>query len=203
MNNTFPEMVRAVDLKITQAVLVKAEAGSYLAEVSLWEFKQESWRTVYGPIPATIGRNGLVSPERKKEGDGCTPTGVYPLGMVFGSRPIVAIDMPYRQTSEDDFWVDDPASPEYNHWVHGRPKAASYESMLRADGLYRYGVVVEYNTAPVVSGKGSAIFIHLWRASGVPTRGCIAMAEEDLVKLIAWLDPVNWPVIAIPDTNNQ
>jgi len=203
MKNIFPDMVSAVDLKITQAVLVKAETGSYLTEVSLWECEKGNWRIVDGPMPATIGRNGLVSPERKKEGDGCTPTGVYPLGMVFGSRPVLAINMPYRQTTGEDFWVDDPASPDYNHWVCRRPQDGSYESMLRADGLYRYGVVVEYNTAPVISGKGSAIFIHLWRASGVPTRGCIAMAEEDLVKLIAWLDPVNWPVIAIPDINNQ
>ncbi|MBP2645935.1 MAG: uncharacterized protein H6Q75_1375 [Firmicutes bacterium] len=198
MNNTFPDMVRAVDLKITQAVLVEAKRGEYLAGVSAWEYKNNSWQKVYGPFPATIGKGGIIAPEHKREGDGCTPTGVYPLGMVFGSRPFLAINMPYRQVTEEDFWVDDPDSSDYNLWVRGRPGSGTYEEMLREDGLYNYGIVVEYNTAPVVPGKGSAIFMHLWKAPDQPTRGCVAMDQDSLVKLIGWLDPVHWPVIAIP-----
>ncbi|MBP2649658.1 MAG: hypothetical protein H6Q74_483 [Firmicutes bacterium] len=200
MNNTFPEMVSAVERKITQAILVDAVPGGHQAQVSAWELKKGNWQQVYGPIPAVIGSDGLISPDKKQEGDGCTPTGVYPLGMVFGDRASLAINMPYRQATEEDFWVDDPTSTRYNLWVNGRPETETYEEMLRSDGLYCYGVVIEYNTAPVVPGKGSAIFMHIWRAPGQPTRGCVAMAKEHLVKLIAWLDPVCWPVIAIPDT---
>jgi L,D-peptidoglycan transpeptidase YkuD (ErfK/YbiS/YcfS/YnhG family) len=69
--------------------------------------------------------------------------------------------------------------------------------MLRPDGLYRHGIVVEYNSRPVVAGKGSAIFVHIWRGAGEPTAGCVALAEGELREITAWLDPEKGPVIVL------
>ena len=76
----------------------------------------------------------------------------------------------------------------FNRWVKGALPNCSCERLLRPDGLYRYGLVIEYNTSPVIAGKGSAIFVHIWQP-GQPTAGCVAMAEGDLLQLLGWLQP--------------
>jgi L,D-peptidoglycan transpeptidase YkuD (ErfK/YbiS/YcfS/YnhG family) len=102
--------------------------------------------------------------------------------------------MPYRQATEDDFWVDDVNSEDYNKWVKGKPNAASWEKMKRDDDQYKYGVVIEYNMHPIVKGKGSAIFLHIWKQGGA-TAGCIAMPEEMVLRILGWLDPAKRPLI--------
>jgi len=106
--------------------------------------------------------------------------------------------MPYRQVFDDDIWVDDPDAPDYNQWVKRNNTAAkSFEKMKRDDDQYKYGVVIEYNTSPVVKGHGSAIFLHIWKAKNKPTAGCVAVSEKDLLKILSWLDPGARPVIIL------
>lgn len=97
--------------------------------------------------------------------------------------------VPYRQATAEDKFVDDVASDQYNTWVHGGTSAKSYEQMKRADGLYEFGLVVNYNMNPIVKGKGSAIFIHVWRSSTDGTAGCVALERTNIVRLLEWLKP--------------
>ena len=79
--------------------------------------------------------------------------------------------------------------------TRGKTRATSFEKMRRDDDLYKLGIVVEYNTHPVNKGYGSAIFFHLWRGKGRATEGCIALSEDDLSKIVRWLDPAAAPVV--------
>jgi L,D-peptidoglycan transpeptidase YkuD (ErfK/YbiS/YcfS/YnhG family) len=161
------------------------------------------WQQVFLPMEAMIGRNGFARKGEKREGDGKTPSGIFPLGMVYGYEESLATRMPYRRLIAEDVWIDDTASPDYNTLMkRSLTTAASFEEMRRSDDLYKYVIVVEYNTGPVVKGMGSAIFIHLRKEAGEPTGGCIALAEEDLRKLTGWLDPLAKPAIVLgtPDT---
>ena len=90
--------------------------------------------------------------------------------------------------------MNDIDSPDYNRWVRGAP-AAAVEKMRRDDDLYKYGIVVEYNTDPVVKGLGSAIFFHVWKAAGVPTEGCVSMSEEAMLLVLGWLDASAKPAV--------
>jgi L,D-peptidoglycan transpeptidase YkuD (ErfK/YbiS/YcfS/YnhG family) len=178
-----------------QAILVNnTDSSSVRVIIYTLERGPDGWRVVSGPIKGNIGWNGFAALGMKREGDGKTPGGIYPLGIVFGYAPSMDTRMPYRQATRDDFWVDDVNSPFYNRWVTGNVGAASVDKMRRDDDLYKYGIVIEYNTNPVIKGYGSAIFFHIWRREGVPTAGCVSMAEEDMVKLIAWLDSEKKPV---------
>ena len=104
--------------------------------------------------------------------------------------------MPYRQALDDDLWVDDPHADDYNRWVKKtETRAASFERMRRDDNLYKYGIVIEYNTSPVIKGNGSAIFLHIWKGESVLTAGCVAVSEEDIIKILDWLDPAASPLI--------
>ncbi|MBN2038982.1 MAG: L,D-transpeptidase family protein [Spirochaetes bacterium] len=154
-----------------------------------------TWHEKFGKIKATIGKNGFADKGMKKEGDGKTPSGVFKLGTAFGYSEKINTKLPYRQSTENDFWIDDVNSDKYNTWVSGKPEAKSFERMKRKDHLYKYGIVVEYNTDPVVKGKGSAIFLHVWRAPGKKTAGCAAMDENDILKILEWLDPEKEPLV--------
>lgn len=181
-----------------QLILVtNKDASAFQVRIYLLEKDGKIWKPAFPAFAGTIGIKGFASFDMKLEGDGKSPTGIFSLGTAFGDNASTITKMPYRLTTEDDFWVDDVRSPDYNRWIKGRPQAASVEKMKRSDGLYRYGIVIEYNMDPIVRGKGSAIFIHRWQGKGKSTRGCLAMPEHQILRLLSWLDPAQKPLITM------
>lgn len=210
-----PQEFDAVTLppETRQVVFVLAPDGnSPKGRLQRLERGPAGWRMSAPPTPVALGRRGLAwglglhavpdGATLKQEGDGKAPMGIFRLGMAFGeaAAPVPGSVWPYRQATEHDFFVDDPLAPDYNRWVtleSGAPEArwTSFERMLRTDGLYRLGVIVEHNSCPPMAGRGSAIFLHLWRGADHPTRGCTAMAEADLLALLQWIRPEANPVL--------
>lgn len=185
-----------VGSEVQQAILVHPlKYESFRAEVSLWERHGERWKQIGPVLPAVIGRSGLALKDTKREGDGRTPHGVFSIYRAFGYHPNIKTKIDYRMTTEKDLWIDDPASADYNRWVKAPTSAVSYEILRREDFLYEYAAVIEYNTDPIVPGKGSAIFLHVWRSSEIPTAGCVALSKENVVKILEWLDKSKNPVI--------
>ncbi|MFH1058828.1 MAG: L,D-transpeptidase family protein [Pseudomonadota bacterium] len=137
-----------------------------------------------------LGRTGLA--EDKREGDGHTPAGAFPLRRlwhrpdVYPAPPAPAGGLPVRAIAPDDGWCDEPTHPLYNRPVK-LPFAPSHEDLWRTDGLYDLFIEVGYNDDPPVAGKGSAIFIHVARPGYAPTAGCVALARADLLALVAEL----------------
>ena len=82
-----------------------------------------------------------------------------------------------------DAWVDDPADSQYNRLVT-LPYPARTERMWRDDEIYDLVVVIGYNMEPVISGAGSAIFLHIARPNFSATQGCIAIDRMVLLSLI-------------------
>ncbi len=182
----------------TQVLLVRERRGLFSSKYSVYglEKTQGHWRQVSRSTGAAIGRNGFAASGEKREGDGKTPSGMFALKRTFGYEKAAKTKMVYRQVLKEDLWVDDPNAPDYNQWVkQGETAAASYEKMKREDGLYKYGIVIEYNTDPVIKGHGSAIFLHVWKGKGSSTAGCVAVPEEDIVRILEWLDPNAFPLI--------
>lgn len=196
-----PDCLAKVAPESRQAVVVAGDDVSpSAASVQLYERVENSWQRVVGPLAATVGRNGLAPVGEKREGDGRTPSGVYVLGRAFGYEPL-QVKMPYIVLTPEMIWVDDPRSPLYNRLVEKQAvgEGVSREIMKRGDHLYKYGIVIEYNTMPVVAGAGSAIFFHIWRDAQTTTAGCVALAEADLLGLLRRLDPMEQPVAVIGD----
>lgn len=180
----------------TQLIIVgNEELSSAQAAAAGFEFIGGNWVPVTAAVSASVGRSGFARLGEKREGDGKTPSGVFALGTAFGYGESASVKMPYRQATEEDFWVDDAQSSAYNTWVKGLPVAVSFEKMRRDDDLYKYGIVIEYNTGPVVKGLGSAIFMHIWKAYGESTSGCVALSEPDLLGIMNWLDPSRKPLL--------
>jgi L,D-peptidoglycan transpeptidase YkuD (ErfK/YbiS/YcfS/YnhG family) len=152
-------------------------------------------RTLTGPdgtvISCTIGRSGTCPAETKREGDGMTPLGLWPIRCVLfrprRSAPPSGIALPWRWIGGADGWSDDPADAAYNRPVR-HPHAWSAERLLREDGLYDIIVVLGHNDTPPVPGLGSAIFLHC-SAGDRPTEGCVAIPAERLAALVGQLVP--------------
>jgi len=142
-------------------------------------------------VPCALGPSGVVEAAKKREGDGATPLGLWPLRRVLfrpdrGPAPRTAL--PVQPIAPDDGWCDDPADPAYN-----RPVKLAYparaERLWREDGIYDLIVVLGHNDDPPVAGAGSAIFLHLARPGYPPTQGCVALARPDLEAVLALTAP--------------
>lgn len=144
-----------------------------------------------GRARCALGRGGVAPAADKREGDGASPLGVWPMRQVFWradrlARPETAL--PADALIPEAGWCDDPASPFYNLPVL-LPFAASHEKLWREDEVYDLIVVLGYNDDPIVAGRGSAIFLHIARPDFSPTEGCVACAREDLLALLAAAKP--------------
>lgn len=137
-------------------------------------------------IPCSIGRGGLIAAGDKREGDGATPMGSWPLRGVLLRPDHVKVPerlkLPWRWIRPDDGWSDGVNDPAYNRPVR-HPHAYSAERLWREDGLYDVVVVLGHNDAPAVPGAGSAIFWHCWR-DGATTEGCVAIPKEEMLRLL-------------------
>ena len=140
-------------------------------------------------MPCALGRSGMAM--RKREGDGATPIGQFPLRFAFYrpdqmGRP--ATGLPLKRLSPSDGWCDAPSHSRYNRFVR-HPFAASAERLWRPDRLYDVVIVIGHNDRPRVHGGGSAIFLHIARDGFKPTEGCVAVRSSDMRKLLARLKP--------------
>ena len=137
-----------------------------------------------------LGTGGVKPAAEKREGDGASPIGIWPVRRVWyrpdkGPPPetgIAAIAL-----RPDDGWCDAAGHPAYNRPVT-RPFPASHERMWRVDSVYDLIVELGYNDDPAVAGRGSAIFLHVARPDYAPTEGCVALAEDDLREVLRRLE---------------
>jgi L,D-peptidoglycan transpeptidase YkuD (ErfK/YbiS/YcfS/YnhG family) len=158
------------------------------------------WLAVGKPRSAHVGRNG-VSPS-KHEGDRKTPAGAFGIqSVMYGVGANPGVRYRYRRIVCGDWWVEDSRSPYYNRFHHVRcgskpPFRITSEDMSRSPISYDHLAVIDYNTHPVVPGRGSAIFLHV-SASGGPTLGCVSLPYSELVATLRWLRPEAKPLIVI------
>jgi zinc D-Ala-D-Ala dipeptidase len=199
--------------KSLQAVVVTTKDWDTVAgTATLYERKNagSDWKPSGESFPVVVGRNGLAWGEVltsdldmkkiKQEGDGNAPAGLFPLTASFGSgsKPN-AVDLPYTKLDQYTECVDDVKSNFYNRIV-GRMQVGNFdwkssEKMLAVGPQYELGVFVAYNTYPIEKGRGSCIFLHIWKDATTGTAGCTAMERRNLERLVAWASPAKNPYL--------
>lgn len=152
---------------------------------------------VLGPLrlACVLGRSGIT--RLKREGDGATPAGRYPLEALLVRRdrvPGPPTLVPARPMRPSDAWEEDPRSGRYNRLLH-RDAASAGDRLWRDDRLYDMVGVLDWNQSRRKNYGGSAIFLHLCRPDMGPTAGCIALAPRELKLLLDRCGPR--PVFAV------
>jgi L,D-peptidoglycan transpeptidase YkuD (ErfK/YbiS/YcfS/YnhG family) len=146
---------------------------------------------VAGPltVPCALGRGGITA--NKREGDGATPSGLLRLVACHWRAdrlPRPATRLPLVAIGRNDGWCDDPGDPSYNRPV-ALPYPGGHEVMARADAVYDIVVVLDWNLAHPVPGRGSAIFFHLAAPGFTPTAGCVAVTLPAMRRVLALAGP--------------
>jgi L,D-peptidoglycan transpeptidase YkuD (ErfK/YbiS/YcfS/YnhG family) len=142
-------------------------------------------------VRCALGRTGVTPAADKREGDGASPAGVWPIRRVLyrpdkGGPPPTSL--PVAAIERDDGWCDDPGDEAYNRPVK-LPHPGSFETMWRDDDLYDLVVVLGHNDDPPRAPMGSCIFLHLAKPGYLPTEGCVAVTRADLEALLAAARP--------------
>ena len=169
-----------------------------------------AWSESAPPTPVVIGRTGLAWSDAalasemgqpvKREGDGRSPAGAFPLDTAFGfasQSEVPWIRLAYAPLTAGSDCVDDEQSAYYNTVVDRATTRVDWKSAehMRSISVYRIGVIVGYNANPPVRGRGSCIFLHIWGGPTSTTAGCTALDATALEALVRWLDPNRRPMI--------
>jgi L,D-peptidoglycan transpeptidase YkuD (ErfK/YbiS/YcfS/YnhG family) len=151
----------------------------------------ECGKRVAGPFDARVGVRGLSA--NRREGDGTTPIGTFGIGpTIYGLDPDPGDRLRYHRLRCGDWWDGDARSPTYNRFRHVPcgtmpPFRGGSEALWRQTVAYREFAFIQYNAAPAVPGRGSAIFLHDDR--GRPTNGCVSLPRRQLLQVLRALRP--------------
>lgn len=175
-----------------------------------YEWEADAWKQVGEDWPIVVGKKGMAWGKGiksfggaegpiKKEGDKKSPAGVFVLGSAFGyALDPGGIQVPYIPVVSTTMCIEDGASTSYNQIIDEGSTEADWNStdhMLRKDDLYEWGVFVAHNSPNAEAGKGSCIFLHVWRQNDSGTAGCTAMEKSNMKELIEWLKPEKAPLL--------
>lgn len=217
--------LRTIAPDAEQLIWVKATTTETRTKAQLWVYKDNIWQSSEEEFDVSVGRTGTVVAADKVEGDGKTPQGLYPIWDTLYGKPNSEnetefssffeienpndLKMKYITLTPDDIWIDDVRHPKYNQQytlsqLRAEPRdlrlsnpRASYEILRRSDVQYDIFAVIGYNMNPIVVGKGSAIFLHIWKHDFAPTAGCVATTADKMKEIARFLDPAKKPHILI------
>ena len=139
-------------------------------------------------VKCAIGKRGIN--KKKREGDLVSPKGLFRIKVIYYRKDkIKKIDSVIKTKiiKKDMGWCDDCKSKKYNQLIR-YPFKYNSEKLYRSDNTYDIILVLDYNMTPVKANKGSAIFIHVSKKGYPPTKGCIALKKNDLIKLIGFIN---------------
>lgn len=164
----------------SQLVIIRSHGVT--AEVSMHELQDGIWHEIL----TTDGFVGNMGVGQASEFTSVTPAGTYPLYFAFGIKPNPGTSVPYLQVDENDYWVGDSSSNLYNQYKRIDSYDTDWskedsERIIDYPGSYDYCLFIGYNVEGV-PGKGSCYFLHC--SIGIPTAGCVAVPESDMVFIL-------------------
>ena len=138
-------------------------------------------------VKCAVGKRGIG--EKKREGDLITPKGVFKIrGIFYRKDKIKSLKTKIKKTiiNKNMGWCDDPKSNKYNKLIY-YPFKFNSEKLYRQDSSYDIVITLNFNINPVKKNKGSAIFLHVSKKNYSPTKGCVAIKKNQLIKIVKTL----------------
>jgi len=200
-----------------QVIVVEAPRWSSTeGTLTAFEKRGGNWQVVQPTVRAQLGYGGLVRGDRRRQGTGTVPTGVFEILSGFGRKADPGTALDYIQVDRNDAWTYNPRVPStYNVFQDADRSWKSYggyvEELWDMGYQYDYVAVLDYNLpeGPIRTGangvrrssnppdtsRGGGIFLHV--DNGNKTAGCIAVTKKVMRDLMTWMDPKKDPVIVI------
>ena len=135
-------------------------------------------------LKCSIGKSGITP--SKKEGDLASPKGIFRLGFLYYRKDRIKslkCKIKKRIIKKKMGWCNDSRSKKYNQEI-SFPFKYGAEKLYRKDKIYDLFINIKYNFSPVIKEKGSAIFLHITDDKYKPTKGCVAIAKKDFLKIL-------------------
>jgi L,D-peptidoglycan transpeptidase YkuD (ErfK/YbiS/YcfS/YnhG family) len=216
VSNEFRMVLSEDRLSFATQLVVVTTAGWDSTTGKLRRFFRDNpysyWREDGTAVPVVVGRTGLAwgvgfdsvalaAEPHKREGDGRSPAGIFPIDTVFGFAAADSmrwLHLPYVTLTANSDCVDDTASVHYNTVVdRSAVPSVDWQSAehMRQVAQYRLGAIIGYNAAPPMKGRGSCIFFHIWAGPRSTTVGCTALDAAELERLLAWFNRRTEPVV--------
>jgi L,D-peptidoglycan transpeptidase YkuD (ErfK/YbiS/YcfS/YnhG family) len=177
---------------------VAPDTGSTAGTVTWWDRRDGGWARA-GSAPARFGARGLADGRTRRQGTNTTPTGLYGLPYAFGVEQAPrGTAYRYRPVRENSWWCQDNGSRAYNRWTEPRPAdcaAEEAEHLIAYGRQYAHAMVVAFNYARPVRGRGAGIFLHVNGAGA--TAGCVSVPKSAMRRVLDWADPAARPHLAI------
>ncbi|WP_327174767.1 hypothetical protein OG599_05285 [Streptomyces sp. NBC_01335] len=188
-----------------QLIVAEAPAaGSTTGTVTWWELRRGRWAEA-GSAPARFGAAGLAEGHTRRQGTNTTPAGLYDLPYAFGVRAAPAgTAYPYRRVTDGSWWCQDNGARDYNRWVDPLPsdcRAAEAEHLVTYTTQYARALVIGFNYAKPVRGRGAGIFLHV-DGEGA-TAGCVSVPAGAMDRVLAWADPAAHPHIVVGTSTGE
>lgn len=175
-----------IEPSVRQIILV-AQSDTIVSDAQLFLITKNTagdWEEKLN-CQAFLGKNGI---DKTKEGDARTPTGDYGFIMAFGAKDNPGSLVPYTKLTNTMYLCGD--KEYYNQFIDvskvNHTCSGNSEHLLSYIPQYNYVLFFDYNKENV-HGRGSAIFLHCF-GNNPFTLGCIAVAEENMVKILKTVD---------------
>jgi len=180
----------------TQVFLVTANGiSTSFGTGSMYEKTDGHWKKL-NTFAVRLGANGISY--TRVQGSYQTPAGVLNILSAFGIADNPGSKYTYHKVTSSDYWDLNSESSTYNRMVSSNP-GGDFEHLIDFETQYKYALVTDWNYSQSPN-KGGAIFIHV-NGSGA-TGSCISLTEDDIVRLIKWLDPSKNPkVLVVPNSD--
>ena len=139
---------------VKELLEVRYTGGTY-ADIVLRQKRSGAWKTVMS-CQGYVGEAGIGS---ANAWTARTPEGDFGITKAFGIESNPGSKLPYVKVTSAMYWCGDEAYynqlidiNEHPHWCEG-------EHLIDYSPDYDYGLFFDYNTNPVVYGKGAAFFV--------------------------------------------
>ncbi|MCW7492195.1 L,D-transpeptidase family protein [Leptospira sp. 2 VSF19] len=176
-----------------QILFVTASLGETKGNLFFYNLEDGEWIPIFENIPVQLGKNGIIPGEKKREGDGHTPSNIFSIQRVLGRAKREIRNIEYTKIQKYHHWSDSSTSKNYNQLIKHKEKGAV---SLWDSEIYELLIVVEHNTKPAIPGFGSMIFLHPWSLDK-PTSGCVGVSKEILETIVSKLDGKKFPSLII------
>lgn len=181
------------DIQGDKLILIDTNGTDHITKAKVYCYQKAEngkWWNVAGE-GKVLSDNAFIGAEGSyfdvEAGSKKTPGGIMTAGEGFYTDYKPETTYPMFEITDNTYWVTDPESKFYNQKVEGTEEKDwnTADHMADSKELYKYGLVINYNTESPDKTKGAGIFLH---CGSEATSGSVAVPDSIMKTILQWID---------------